>query len=64
MRVRFVDGEPSGLALMVGGLIQQNLDRDPGRARHLDGSVVAIVAPDADVAVSIQLGPGEIEIRI
>jgi hypothetical protein len=62
VRVRFVDDEPSGLALMVGGLIQQNLERDPGRARHLDGSVVAIVAPDADVAISIRLGPGEIEV--
>ena len=62
MRVRFADEEPSGLALMVAGLIQQNLERDPERARHLDGSVVAIVAPDADVAVSIQMGPDAIEI--
>ena len=57
MRVRFADDDPSGLALMIGGLIQQNIERDPGRARHLDGSVVAIVAPDADVGVSIEMGP-------
>jgi hypothetical protein len=60
VRVRFADEQPSGLALMLGGLIQQNLERDPGRARHLDGSVVAIVAPDADVAVSIAMGPDDV----
>ena len=45
---------------MIGGLIQQNLDRDPGRARYLDGSVVTIVAPDAEVAVTLRLDPGHI----
>jgi hypothetical protein len=58
--VHFADDEPSGLALMLGGLIQQNLERDPDRARHLDGSVVSIVAPDAGVAVSIEMGPDDV----
>ena len=56
-RVEFADADPSGLALMIGGLIGQNLDRDPGRERYLDGSVVTIVAPDAEVAVTIRLDP-------
>jgi hypothetical protein len=57
VRVEFADSEPSGLAHMLGGLIQQTLDRDPELARHLDGSVVAIEAPDAEVAVTIRLNP-------
>jgi hypothetical protein len=57
VRVEFADSEPSGMAHMLGGLIQQNLDRDPGLARHLDDSVVAIEAPDAEVAVTIRLNP-------
>ena len=55
--MEFADAEPSGLALMIGGLIQQNLERDPGRERHLDGTVVTIVAPDAEVAVTVRLDP-------
>ncbi|MDP9330427.1 MAG: hypothetical protein M3P11_07320 [Actinomycetota bacterium] len=57
MKVRFADSDPCGLAHMLGGLIQQNLDRDPGLERLLDGSVVAIAAPDAEVAVTIRLNP-------
>jgi hypothetical protein len=56
--VVYADAEPSGLARMIGGLIQQNLDRDSGRERLLDGSVVTIVAPDAEVAVTLRLDPG------
>ena len=56
-RVEFTDTDPSGLAVMIGGLIRQNLERDPARGRHLDGSVVAIVAPDAGVAVTLRLSP-------
>lgn len=56
--VEFADAEPTGLALLIGGLIRQNLDRDPARERHLDGSVVTIVAPDAEVAVTLRLDPG------
>jgi hypothetical protein len=57
VKVRFADSDPCGLAHMLGGLIQQNLDRDPGLERLLDGSVVAIAAPDAEVAVTIRLNP-------
>jgi hypothetical protein len=57
VRVESADSEPNGLAHMLGGLIQQNLDRDPNLARYLDGSVVAIEASDAAVAVTIRLNP-------
>ena len=56
--VAYEDAEPSGLALMLGGLIEQNLARDPGRRRLLRSSVVAIEARDAEVSVTIMLAPG------
>lgn len=58
--VVFADAEPNGLASMVGGLIEQNLSRDPARARLLIGGSAALVAPDAGVAVTLRLGPGEV----
>jgi len=59
-RVRFADAEPNGLASMVGGLIEQNLARDPSRARLLTGGSATLVAPDAGVEVTVRLGPGEV----
>lgn len=62
MRVEYGDDEPSGLATMVAGLIEGNLERDPTRRRLLRGSVAAIVAPDADVSITIRTSPGRVEI--
>jgi len=59
-RVRFADAEPNGLASMVGGLIEQNLVRDPSRARLLTGGSATLVAPDAGVEASLRLGPGDV----
>jgi hypothetical protein len=42
---------------MLGGLIDQNLARQPSRLRLLKQSVFAIEAPDADVAVTLHVGP-------
>jgi hypothetical protein len=61
-RVRFTDAEPNGLASIVGGLIQQNLARDPSRERLLTGGSVALIAPDAGVQTSLRLGPGEVAV--
>ncbi len=55
--------EPSGLASMVGGLIDQNLERDPSRLRLLRPSSATITVPDAGVAITVRTGPGEVEIR-
>jgi hypothetical protein len=55
--------EPSGLASMVGGLIEQNLERDPSRLRLLRASSATITVPDAGVAISVRTGPGEVEVR-
>jgi len=58
--VRFADPEPNGLASMVGDLIEQNLAREPSRARLLTGGSATLVAPDAGVEVTITLGPSEV----
>ncbi len=61
-RVRYVDGEPNGLAAMVGGLIEANLSDDPRRSRLLRPAVVDLVAIDADVGVRLLIGRGDVRI--
>ena len=51
--VVYADPVPSGLASMLGRLIEQNLSRDPARLRLLKGAVFSIEAPDAEVAVTL-----------
>jgi hypothetical protein len=48
---------------MVGGLIDQNLQRDPTRRRLLRLSSATITVPDAGVAITVQTSPGGVEIR-
>ena len=57
MRVEYVDPEPGGLASMLGGLIEQNLEREPSRAALLRPAVTSISAADAGVSVTIRLLP-------
>lgn len=58
-----LDGEdPSGLAELIAGLLEQNLVREPARAAHLRPSVVALVASDAEVAVTVRLAPGSVRV--
>lgn len=57
MRVEYADEHPNGLATMVGGLIQANLDRHPERRSLLHPAVVELAAPDAEVAIGITLSP-------
>ena len=64
MNVRYWDAEPNGLAAMLGGLIQGNLDAHPERAALLSSpATYAIVAPDVDVGVSIRLHGGSVTVR-
>ena len=63
MTVVYGTDEPSGLASMVGGLIDQNLERDPARLRLLRSSSATITVPDAGVAITVRTGPGEVEVR-
>jgi hypothetical protein len=50
--------------MMLGQLIQQNLDAHPERAKLLKGpATFAIVTPDIDVAVSIRVHDGSVTVR-
>ena len=60
MTVEFADADPEGIVAMVGGLIRQNLERDPSRLLLLRPAVATIRATDADVAVTIRLSPGSV----
>jgi hypothetical protein len=60
--VVLVDREPSGLASMLAGLIEQNLERDPGRRRLLHPALVSITAPDAEVSVTLRIAPEGVEL--
>jgi hypothetical protein len=47
----------AGLAGLLVGLVEQNLERDPSRRRLLRGGAVVIGATDAEVAIRLELVP-------
>ena len=53
--VVYAGRSPSGLASILGGLIEQNLARDPGRHRLLKPAVFSVEAPDAQVSVTLHV---------
>ena len=61
--VTYADAEPNGLAAMIGALIEQNLARDPARRRLLRPCVVARVATDADVGVTLRCSAAGVLVR-
>jgi len=62
VRVELEGSEPSGLAELVAGLLEQNLAREPARAGHLRDAVVVLEVPDAEVAVSVRLASGSVRV--
>jgi hypothetical protein len=62
VRVEYLDGEPNGLAAMIGGLIEANLEAHPERAALLRPALVGIVAVDAGVALTLRLAPGRVTV--
>jgi hypothetical protein len=63
MNVRYLDEEPNGLAAMIGGLIQANLEQHPERLALLSKQAsFGITAPDAGVSITILLGPGGVQV--
>src|SRR5919198_4327750 len=60
--VAYLDGQPNGLAEMLGGLIEGNLAAHPEREGLLRPATVAITAPDAGVAITIRMAPGRVEV--
>jgi hypothetical protein len=61
--VEYADPEPNGLAEMLGGLMQANLEQHPDRERLLKPAVIAIKAPDAEVSVTITMLPGKVTVH-
>lgn len=56
-RVEFVAADPSGLATLIGGLIEANLAAHPERSSLLRPAVVGLVAIDAGVAITLRIAP-------
>src|SRR6266545_3945689 len=56
--VEYLDEEPAGLAMMVGGLIEGNLAAHPERESLLRDAVIGIIADDAGVAITLRIHPG------
>lgn len=56
----YTDPEPSGLAALLGGLIEQNLVRVPAREGLLRPALVSIAAPDAGVTVTLRIDAGRV----
>ena len=62
--VDYLDREPEGLAAMLGGIIEGNLEAHPERTALLSPvSVVAIRVPDAGTDVSLRLSPERVQVR-
>jgi hypothetical protein len=57
--VRYADEDPNGLASMIGGLIEANVQAHPERASLLRPGTAGIVATDAGVACTVRMGHGE-----
>src|SRR5437879_10848477 len=61
--VEYADAEPNGLAAMLGGLIEANLQQHPERESLLRPAVIGITAPDAGVSISVLIAPEKVTIR-
>jgi hypothetical protein len=61
-RVEFADDEPNGIASMIGGLIEANLENHPERSSLLKSAVVGIVAEDAHVALTLVISPNSVSV--
>jgi hypothetical protein len=61
--VAYADAEPSGIADLVGRLLEGNLAAHPDRAELLRPATIEIRATDADVGVVLELSYGCILVR-
>ena len=64
--VRYLDPEPNGMASMLGGLIEGNLQAHPERERFVTGgrpATFVVAAPEVGAAVSIRFGPDGVRVR-
>jgi len=61
--VTFADAEPTGIAELIGRLLEENLAAHPDRVALLRPAVVEIRATDAGVAARVELAPGRVLVR-
>jgi hypothetical protein len=61
--VRIEDDQPNGLASMLAGLIDANLQRHPRRRALLRDAVFDLSSPDAGVAATIETRAGSVSVR-
>jgi hypothetical protein len=61
--VAYADPEPSGIADLLGRLLEANLAARPERAELLRRATIEIRATDANVGVVLELAPGRILVR-
>jgi hypothetical protein len=60
--VEYLDPEPSGLASMIGGVIEGNLAAHPERRALLRPALVGLVARDAGVAITLRIAPERVTV--
>lgn len=60
--VTYVDHQPNGLGLMLGGLLEANLRANPERAELLRPSTVELIAIDAEVSTCLRISPSGVEV--
>ncbi len=63
MTVEYAGAEPNGLAELVGGLCEANLQRHPERRALLRSGVVELTAIDAGVSVTLRLEQGLVTVE-
>lgn len=62
--VEYLDPEPSGLASMLGGIIEGNLRDHPDRERLLSPTTVyAFDVPDVEVRVSLRVSAERVQLK-
>ena len=61
--VAYADADPTGIAELLGRLLEENLAAHPERAVLLRRAVVEIRATDAGVGVVLELSPGRVVVR-
>jgi hypothetical protein len=61
--VEYADEEPNGLASLVGGLIEGNLQQHPERRLLLRPALVELSATDAGVSITIAIEPIGVRVR-
>ena len=62
MTVTVVGAEPNGLATMLAGMLEANLEREPRRRELVRSGAVELDAEDADVGVLITFQHGSVTV--